>query len=130
MSTNRVRVDLPTNAEDKINLAKAIAGKHAELGNASPLSQLKWDKITPALATAETSHRDAKRQQAQAEASTQTRDAALEVLTTFLLRSSRDMLSAVHPDEMRKLGDYGFTVTAVVSRAAKDAPTGLAKPAG
>lgn len=129
MSTNRVRVDLPGGAEDRINLAKAIAGKHAELGTASPLGQLKWDKITPAIAAAETAHRESKRLQAQAEAATQTRDAALDTIVTFL-RASRDVLSGVHVDEMRKLGDYGFTVTAVVSRGSKDTPEPAAKPTG
>ncbi len=129
MSTNRVRIDLPTNAEDRINLAKAIAGKHAELGNASPLGQLKWDKITPAVTAAETAHRESKRLQAQAEAATQTRDAALETIVTFL-RASRDVLSGVHADEMRKLGDYGFTVSATASRAAKETPEEPAKATG
>lgn len=129
MSTNRVRVDLPSGAEDRINLAKAIAGKHAELGNASPLGQLKWDKITPAVTAAETSHRESKRLQAQAEAATQARDAALETVLTFL-RASRDVLSGVHADEMRKLGDYGFTITAVASRASKETLEEPAKPTG
>jgi len=128
MSTNRVRVDLPNGAEDRINLAKMIAAKHTELGTASPLGQLKWDKVTPAIAAAETAHRESKRLQAQAEAATQTRDAALETVLQFL-RSSRDVLSGVHADEMRKLGDYGFTVSASVSRSTKETPEAAAKPA-
>ncbi|WP_415908347.1 hypothetical protein [Oleiharenicola sp. Vm1] len=115
--------------DDRINLAKMIAGKHAELGAASPLGQLKWDKITPAIAAAEASHRESKRLQAQAEAATQARDAALETIVTFL-RASRDILSGVHVDEMRKLGDYGFTVSAVTNRASKEPPAAAAKPAG
>lgn len=125
MPNNRVRVDLPTKVEDMISLGKAIAAKHAELGAASPLGQLKWDKITPALTAAETAHREAKRLQAQAESATEARDAALEVVLQFL-RSSRDVLSGVHGDEMRKLGDYGFTVNA--SRSTKEAPAVAAKP--
>ncbi len=129
MSSNRVRVDLPTGAEDRINLAKMIAAKHTELGTASPLGQLKWEKVSPAIAAAETAHRESKRLQAQAEAATQTRDAALETIVTFL-RASRDVLSGVHADEMRKLGDYGFTVSAVGGRTAKDTPEAPAKPTG
>ena len=127
MATNRVRIDLPVKVEDQIRLAKAIAEKHAALGAASPLGQLKWDKITAALTTAETAHRDAKRLQAQAESATQMRDAALEMLQQFL-RASRDVLSGVHADEMRKLGDYGFTVSATASRAAKETPETPPKP--
>lgn len=130
MATNRVRIDLPANPEDKIKLAKAIAGKHAELGAASPLSQLKWDKITPALATAETEHVSSKRFQSQAEAATQARDGALDIVTTFLLRGGRDVLTGVYPDEMRKLGEFGFTVTAVADRNSSDAPEPAAKPSG
>lgn len=126
MANNRVRVDLPNKVEDMISLAKTIAGKHAELGTASPLGLLKWDKITPAITAAETSHREAKRLQSQAESATQTRDAALELLTQFL-RSSRDVLSGVHADEMRKLGDYGFTVSASSSRVAKETTETAAK---
>lgn len=129
MATTRVRIDLPTKVDDMINLAKAIAGKHAELGAASPLGGLKWDKITPALTTAENAHREAKRLQAQAESATETRDVALETLTQFL-RASRDVLSGVHVDEMRKLGDYGFTVSASASRTAKDAAVATAKTTG
>lgn len=129
MSSNRVRVDLPTGAEDRINLAKMIAAKHTELGTASPLGQLKWDKVTPAITAAETAHRESKRLQAQGEAATQVRDAALETIVTFL-RASRDVLSGVHADEMRKLGDYGFTVSASGSRAGKDTPEPAAKPTG
>jgi len=129
MNSNRVRVDLPSNADDKIRLAKAIVGKHAELGAASPLGQLKWDKITPALATAETENVNSRRSQAQGEASTQTRDAALEIVTTFLLRGGRDLLSGVYPDEMRKLGEFGFTVTAIAHNP-KEPPAAAAKPAG
>lgn len=127
---NRVKIDLPTNPEDKIALGKAIAGKHAELGAASPLGQLRWDKITPSLTLAETKQRDAKRNAAQAEADTQARDAALETVTTFLLRAGRDVLSGVYPDEMRKLGEFGFTVTAVASRGSKETPEPPAKPTG
>ncbi len=127
MSTNRVRVDLPQGAEDRINLAKMIAAKHTELGTASPLGQLKWDKVTPAIAAAETAHRESKRLQAQAEAATQARDVQLETIVTFL-RASRDVLSGVHADEMRRLGEYGFAVSAFSSRGAKEAPDPAAKP--
>lgn len=127
MPNHRVRVDLPLKVEEQINLAKAIAAKHAEFGTASPLAQLKWDRILPAITTADTAHRDAKRLQAQAESATQTRDLNM-VTVQGLLRSSRDVLSGVHADEMRKLGDYGFTVSASGNRAAKDAGESPAKP--
>lgn len=129
MAKTRVRVDLPSNPDDKIMLAKAIVGKHAELGAASPLGQLQWDRITPALAEADMYNLNSRRSQAQGEASTQARDAALEIVTTFLLRGGRDLLSGVYPDEMRKLGEFGFTVSAVSSRSAKAPPAAAAKPA-
>lgn len=121
MAANRVKVDLPNKVDDIINLAKAIADKHAGLGGDSPLNGLKWAKITPAIAAADTAHKDAKRMSAQAEAATQTRDTALGDISVFI-RAARDVLSGVHAEEMRKLGDYGFVVNAVASSAAKKVP--------
>ena len=118
MSSSRVRIDLPNKVDDIIKLAKAFSDKHTELAAASPLTGLKWTKITPAVATADAAHKDAKRFSAQAEAATETRDTALEDVNVFI-RASRDILSGVHAEEMRKLGDYGFAVNATAPAARK-----------
>lgn len=118
MPSNRVRIDLPQNAAEKIKLAQTIATKHAELGAASPLAGLQWSKFTPAITTADEAHKEAKQREAQAEAATERRDTALELVDTFV-RAARDVLSGVHAEEMRKLGDYGFSVNARGSSGAK-----------
>ena len=53
MAKSNVRIPLPTDPSETIALLTKVKAKHDELGAASPLTGLKWEKvISPALAIA------------------------------------------------------------------------------
>lgn len=118
MASSTVRIDLPKNPGEIIKLAQDIVAKHTELGTASPLGGLKWREIQPQIEKADTSNKESKRLAKLAEAETADRDTALEIVNDFI-RSARDILSGIHRGEMRRLGDYGFVVSAGGTAAAK-----------
>ena len=109
MATHRTRVNIPHKAQDLLKLAQTIQAKDAELGNQSPLGFLDWgsklDVINQALAAQE----EAESLRRQMESAYEQRDILVKEITGWV-RQSRDILKGVYRQEMRKLGDFGFTV--------------------
>lgn len=104
-----VRVDIPRNPEALLALAETICTRDAELGERSPLGFLNWSEKAPQLDEAIAAHEEAEALRRQMEAAYEKRDKLVKDATTWV-RQSRDILTGVYRDEMRKLGDYGFTV--------------------
>jgi cell division protein ZapA (FtsZ GTPase activity inhibitor) len=109
MPQNKPRVIIPRNPEELLKLAQLIQEKDAELGNQSPLAFLDWKSKLNAINEAIAAQKEAEALRRQMESAYERRDALLQEITTWV-RQSRDMLTGVYRQEMRKLGDFGFTV--------------------
>jgi hypothetical protein len=54
MARSTVRIPIPDDPSETIQLLRSVKNKHTELAAASPLTGLEWDKISAALDAAET----------------------------------------------------------------------------
>lgn len=105
----QVRVPISKNAEKLLNLAELVMKKHLELGAASPLNVLGWDKQAENVAKALEFHKQAKEYQRLSEQAHEQRNILVTPLDD-LLKQTRDLLKALHRTEPKKLGEYGFVV--------------------
>jgi hypothetical protein len=109
MARNTVRVNIPTNPTEQITLLGTVSAKNTDLGAASPLGSLKWDKISPALADAKTHDDTAGALAKQVEKEYRARDISMPAVTQAL-RDARDLLLVANRDNPKALGDFGFEV--------------------
>ena len=90
----------------------AVAAEHKDQGKDSPLSILNWDEINPVITEADGLDDKIGSMGRELEKLTQRRKTLIEKpdgLGDFA-RQSRDILSGVYRNEMKKLGDFGFEV--------------------
>ena len=109
MSKSNVRVNIPTNPTEQIDLLGKVAAHHAELGAASPLSPLKWTAINAALADAKTHDDEAAKLEKLTEKEYRARDVSMPAVTQAL-RDARDTLLVANRDNPKALGDFSFVV--------------------
>jgi hypothetical protein len=114
-----MRINIPSNPDALIKLAKAILANHTALGVASPLNGI--DGIAafqPQVNAADANNDLAGNLYKQAEKATETRDKALGPNATtpgyvrFFVISARDVLAGLNKGSEHKLGDWGFEVDA------------------
>ena len=87
------------------NLLNAHKSKEAE----SPLSGLDWADTEAQLSALRAKHAEMEEARRTAERLREERDQIKRVLKE-LVRHARDILKGIHRGELRKLGEYGFTV--------------------
>lgn len=122
------RVNIPTNPDDLIALAKAIVKKHKDVGAGSPLAPLDMAEMDTKTIAADTENKSAAQLYRDAEKATQDRDLALgsgnAVKGTVLnyVRSVRDILSGINKGNEQALGDWGFEVDQSTAPASKKTP--------
>jgi hypothetical protein len=139
MAKQTFSVDVPTNPDELITLAKAILAKDGELGANSPFKNIKnWDKFAALNATADSQNDDSQKHAQLSVEATQQRDIALgqtgqlkENTVRWFVNSARDVLLGNNKGSEQVLGEYGFGVTygtngstakAQAKAAAKTAP--------
>jgi hypothetical protein len=123
-----MRVNIPASPGELIGLCVKIAAEHKDQGKDSPLSILPWDDVSPDIAEAddlETKIGDMSRELEKLTERRTTLIAKPNGLGDFA-RQSRDVLSGVYRNEMKKLGDFGFDV----NEAAKAKKSNGQKPNG
>jgi hypothetical protein len=106
---NKIRVVIPNNPKDKLDLATKVDAKNTEMGSDSPLKTLTWSEQGPHIAEALEFHNQAEELVRQAEKIFEKRDLLIEPIDD-LLRQSRDMLKAAYRAEPRRIGDFGYEV--------------------
>lgn len=124
------RVIIPKNADQLVQLSKAIVAKDAADGAGSPLSGLNMKDMADKTTTADTQNQTANKLYRDAEKSIQNRDLALgadnpvQGTVTYYVRSARDVLLGLFKGNEQKLGDWGFEVdqSAQAGGNAKPAP--------
>jgi enamine deaminase RidA (YjgF/YER057c/UK114 family) len=138
MAKQTFSVDVPTNPDDLIALAKAILAKDTALGANSPFKNIKnWSAFTGLNGTADTSNTASNTLYQQAEEATQTRDNALgqsgqlkENTVRWFVNSARDVLLGLNKGQEQQLGEFGFSVTyGPAGSATKTTATAQAKTA-
>lgn len=130
-----MRIDVPTNPDKLIKLARKILTQHAELGAASPLNNIEEiEKFEPQTDAAAAQNDLASDLYKQAETATQLRDKALgqsgqlrEGTVRHFVTASRDLLAGANKGKEQKLGVWGFEVDASPAPA-KATKAAAAKP--
>lgn len=120
MANSKVRVNIPSNAEELLDLANMVYKKHLELGETSPLNGMvshNWRDNGPKLEICLGLHRQAEELKRQAEELIAQRNAILSPIGESV-RSSRDVLLGVYRETPKALGEFGFDVVDS-ARAAK-----------
>lgn len=113
------RVVISKNVEELLKLAKAVLKKHQALGKDSPLSMLRWGKVGPSIDKAIEQHKLAEKLRRDMEKAYESRDRKIPAIKD-IMRRSRDLLKGIYRGEMRKLGDFGFTVDSSPRRKKKN----------
>jgi hypothetical protein len=106
------RVEIPINPGELIGLSVKIAAAHKTQAAGSPLTILKWDEIEPQITEADDLDDRIGSMNRELEKLSQRRKNLIEGpngLGAFV-HQSRDVLSGVYRNEMKCLGDFGFTV--------------------
>lgn len=112
MPNPKVRVDIPTNASQKLDLATRINAKHVADGATSLLNSLQthtWEENGPKIPEALAFHQQAEDLQRQANLAYRKRDIALVEIDESI-KSSRDLLLGIFRDNPKELSQWGFDV--------------------
>jgi len=112
MANPNLRVVIPENPAQELDLAKKIYAKHTAMAATSPLASLQthtWTVNGPQVANALTLHAQAEDLKRQAEEAYRKRDVLLAEIDQSV-KASRDLLLAVYRDNPKILGEWGFEV--------------------
>ena len=123
MGNPKVRVDIPSNPSDKLNLAGRIYAKHTADAENSLLNAMqthKWEANGPEVANALSLHQQAEDLQRQANLAYRKRDLLLSEIDESI-KSSRDLLLGIFRDNPKELSQWGFDVSDTPKAAAKKA---------
>lgn len=121
MANSNVRVVIPSNAIDLLQLAAAIYAKHLADGDASPLNMMqanKWTDNGPKIAEGITYHNQAEELKGQASLKIGQRDLLVPDVNESV-KASRDVLLGVFRNNPRELISWGFTVNDTPKAAKK-----------
>ena len=122
MASSKVRVEIPSNASQRLDLAARVYAKHTADGSTSVLNALqshKWEANGPEVANAITLHQTAEDLQRQTDLAYRKRDLLLAEIDESL-KSTRDLLLGVFRDNPKELNQWGFDVSDT-ARVAKKA---------
>ncbi|MEI6754989.1 MAG: hypothetical protein WCK78_17720 [Paludibacter sp.] len=123
MPNPKIRVNIPTNPAQELELAARVNAKHEADGAASPLNALqnhKWDDNASKITDAQTLHQQAEDLQRQANLAYRKRDLLLTEINESI-KSSRDLLLGIYHDNPKELSQWGFDVSDSPKAAAKKA---------
>ena len=112
------RVVISKKVPELLALAQAVAKKHKALGKNSPLNALPWARVLPRIDKAVEQHKLAERLRRDMEKAYESRDKNIPAIRDILQRS-RDLLKGIYRNELKKLGDFGFTVDSTPKRKKK-----------
>ena len=108
----KMRVEIPKNPKELLDLSIKVSAKHTADAAASPLNLLQDIDIaveSSKAAAALLKHNEAEDLRLQMEKAYKDRDFLMSNTATFV-KNSRDLLTGMHRENMKRLGDWGFTV--------------------
>lgn len=126
MAKNNVRVVIPTNPTDLLNLAKKISDKHIADGVNSPLKGVKdfnWTETTPFIAPAIIKDIEGADLKKKSEEAFGERDKNIDSIKESV-KASRDVLKGINKKNAKVLVEWGFDVieSVAVKSKKKDTP--------
>jgi hypothetical protein len=121
------RIIIPDNPAELLKLGAQIYAQHQKLGSKSPLNALEelpsWDDVGPKVVAAQTLQTQIEQHERDLKTLYGQRQQVMDVLLPQT-RGSRDLLTGVYSQNLRRLGDFGYDVV----EAAESKPTKVAKP--
>ena len=110
---SKARVAIPINPRELIDLCLSIVGEHQKQGKSSPLNILKWEDINGSVSEADQADKKIAELYRELNKLTQRRKSLVENTQGLgdFARQSRDILSGVYRNEMKRLADFGFEVS-------------------
>jgi len=96
-------------AKSLLDLAKKMRDKHLADGETSPLKVLDWAVVGPLIDDALKTEEAADRLKREKVMTFQLREQRLQEVLS-IVRNGRDILTAVHSNQMKALGQWGFDV--------------------
>ena len=108
----KMRVPIPENVGEIINLSEGIYATHLAKGAASPLNSMEdhdWGVLGPTIPQAAQLHKKAGDLKREMEKAFRERDLLIGPLDEAN-KASRDLLTGVYRKNMKRMGDWGFTV--------------------
>lgn len=112
MSKRNVRVEIPANPIDLLELAKKVSNKHIADGASSPLNAMvdnKWSDSQPHIDDAIAKHKAAEEFKKKMEEAYRERDKHFEAIMGSV-KSSRDVLLGINSKNPKALGNWGYVV--------------------
>lgn len=112
MSTQKMRVEIPENPKSLLELALEIRKKHIADSSSSPLNSItanNWSEEGPKIETCLQKHNEAEDLKDRMEEAYKERDLLLPGIIKAV-RASRDVLTGVNHDNMKRMSEWGFTV--------------------
>lgn len=108
----KMRVNIPANPKGQLELVGKIFVKHDADGAASLLLSLQDIDLSVEQTRAEAAlikHNEAENFRLQMEQAYKERDFLMQN-TPKVIKNTRDLLTAIHRENMKRLGEWGFTV--------------------
>jgi hypothetical protein len=121
MPNPKIRVDIPSNPSQRLDLAGRVFSKHTADSPTSLLNAMqnhKWEDNGPKVAEAKSLHQEAEDLQRQANLAYRKRDLLLTEIDESI-KSSRDLLLGIFHDNPKELSQWGFDVSDSPKAAAK-----------
>ena len=121
MPKKNVKVEIPENPTELLELAKKISDKHLADGVNSPLKGMtdyNWSVTQPFVEPAQAKDAEAIILRKKAEEATGERDKNIDQIKGSI-KASRDVLLGLNKKNPKVLGQWGFTVSESVSAAPK-----------
>lgn len=108
----KMRVVIPSNPSDLLTLEASVYAKHLADGPTSILKSIQdhdWAVDGPKIALAKIQHEKAEKLKLEMEKAYRERDLLMQPIKETLL-ASRDLLTGALRSNMKRMGDWGFTV--------------------
>ncbi len=121
MPKKNVRVEIPENPTELLDLAKKISNKHIADAANSPLKGIvdfNWSVTQPFIAPAQAKDAEAANFRKKAEEAIGERDKNIDQIKGSI-KASRDVLLGLNKKNAKVLGQWGFAVSESVSAAPK-----------
>ena len=112
MPNTSPRIPIPRDPEGLLVLADSVHTQHLALGEASPLHAMEdfnWSEVGPNLQKAKLLQEDIGKMEKKLEELYAERNRHIPSIKGAV-NSSRNVLKGVHAQNLKKLGDYGYTV--------------------
>ncbi|HAM98678.1 MAG TPA: hypothetical protein DCQ26_08695 [Marinilabiliales bacterium] len=112
MATSKMRVEIPKNPKEELELAEQIYKHHTDVGAASPLNSMtdfNWAAEGPKVATCLEWHKKAEAYKKQMEEAYKERDLLLKGIDEAV-KATRDVLTGINRSNMKRMADWGFVV--------------------